>query len=128
MSSGRPSSVVRPDQYTGPERSTPVRVRASAKVTARPTGTSTPAPRSTRAKATAIRSARDPGGWPPDGSSGTAEQRRADHVGEALRAHAFLVFPVLEQRPERHLDGVLVEAGAAEGGQGHGPVDGFGHT
>src|SRR5688500_4489389 len=111
MSSGRASSVVRPAQYTAPERSTPVSVSASAKVTARPSGTSSPAPRSTRAKATAIRSAPGPGGV----FSRTSQNRGPDDVGHAVAPHPFLVLPVLEQRPERDLDGVLVELRPAEG-------------
>src|SRR2546423_2229230 len=133
MSSGRPRRVVRPAQYTGPERSTPVRARAWAKVTARPTGTSRPAPRRSRAKATAIRSASASG--PPGGSgacprkrSGTAADGGADDVGHAVGPHPFLVLAVLEQRPQRDLDGVLVERGAAQGGQRVGPVDGLGHA
>src|SRR5947208_9365342 len=128
MSSGRPSSVVRPAQYTGPERSTPVRASASAKVTARPTGTSTPEPRSTRAKATAIRSASAGAAGSLRPRSGTALDGRADDVGHAVAPHPLLVFPVLEQRAERHFDGVLVEGGAAKGAQRHGPVDGLGHA
>src|SRR5688572_16405725 len=110
MSSGRARRVVRPAQYTAPDRSTPVRVSASANVTARPSGTSRPAPRSTRAKATAIRSAAGPVG----GVSGTPQNRGPDDVGHAMGAHPLLVLPVLEQRPERDLDGVLVELRPAE--------------
>src|SRR5437879_2909123 len=123
MSSGRPMSVVRPAQYTGPDRSTPVRARARAKVTARPTGTSTPAPRRTRANATAIRSTL--GGVSI--ASGTAANGRADDVSHAVGAHPLLVLAVLEQRAQRDLDRPLVEARPAEGGQRHRPVDRLGH-
>src|SRR5918998_1125997 len=101
MSSGRPRSVVRPAQYTGPERSTPVSVSAWANVTARPTGTSTPEPRRTRAKATAIRSV-------SGAASGTALDGGPDDVGHAVAPHPLLVLAVLEQRAERDLDGALV--------------------
>src|SRR4051812_8207540 len=99
MSSGRPSSVVRPAQYTGPERSTPVRVSAWAKVTARPTGTSTPEPRRIRAKARASRSASAGSGsrfW-GEPFSGTALDGRPHDVGHAVAPHPLLVLPVLEQ-------------------------------
>src|SRR5581483_9544744 len=125
MSSGRPSSVVRPAQYTAAGRATPTRARARANVTARPVGTSTPAPRSTRAKATAIRSTSGVG---RPSVSGTAQDGRPDDVGHTVRAHPLLVLPVLEQRPQRDLDRALVEARPPEGGQRQGPVDRLGHA
>src|SRR6476469_1266617 len=93
-----------------------------------PTGTESPAPRSTRAKATAMRSDSGPRPRVPPSTatsleSGTPRHRRADQVRDAVRAHPLLIFAVLEDRAERDVDGTIVELGASERGECLGPVD-----
>src|SRR6185295_155958 len=91
-----------------------------------PTGTESPAPRSTRANATAMRSGlRSVTSVTPEASatSGTARHRRADELRDAVGADPFLIFAVLQDRPERHVDRAFVEPGPAERGEGLRPVD-----
>src|ERR1700722_7071740 len=132
MSSGRRTSVVRPAQYTGARWSTPRTPRASAKVVTDPRATSSPAPRSNRAKATAMRSTPVTGAWSAAGrvmpASGTPLDGRPDHLAEPGRPEPLLVLPVLEHRAEGDVDSVLVEVGPSEGGQGRRPVDRLGHA
>src|SRR5579859_296415 len=113
----------------------PTAPRAPANAATLPTGTSRPVPRNMRAKATAIRSTPVNGpptasGPPATGPSGTdpsatTQQSGADQLAHSRRSEPLLVLPVLEHGPERHLDGVLVEVGAAQGGQRGRPVDGL---
>src|SRR5580704_10573993 len=127
MSSGRRTSVVRPAQYTGDRLSTPRTPRASAKVVTDPNATSKPAPRSKRAKATAMRSTPVTGAWSGAGwlmpASGAPLDDRPDHLGDARGPEALLILPVLEDGTEGDVDGVLIEVGPAESGQGGRPVD-----
>src|ERR1700736_406056 len=83
-----------------------------------PTGTSRPAWRSTRANATTSRSV--------SSGSGTVGSRRVDEGAEAVAADSLLVLAVLEDGAERDGDGVLVEGGGVERGDGLGPVDRLG--
>src|SRR5437763_3417042 len=102
-----------------------------------------PTPRSTRAKAGANLAPAPPffsdsgpvsapgsaknGPVAGDGGSGATLHRGADELADARGPHPLLVLPVLEDRPERRLHRALVEVGAAQGGEGHGPVDGLRH-
>src|SRR5215213_8920845 len=122
MSSGRLRSVVRPAQYTDSRVDMPTAPSASANSTVVPTGTSRPAPRSTRAKPTASRST---------SGSGTALRRRSFRRGahellDPRRPSALLVFAVLQDGAERDLDRALIDRRASERGQRVGPVDGLG--
>src|SRR4051794_23296643 len=124
MSSGRRNSVARPAQYTESRVDTPTAPRASANRMVVPTGTSTPAPRSTRAKPTAIRSTST--SLPmsvPVPVSGTALRCGPDQLLDARGLGALLVFAVLEDGAEGDLDRALVDGRATERGECVGPVD-----
>src|SRR4029078_10479569 len=116
MSSGRFTSVARPAQYTPDALSTPTSSRARVESSVAPTGTSNPAPRNTRAKATGTR-------W-----SSTARHRGSHKNVESVRAHAGVILVVLEDRPQRRVDQVLVDPGRAQHRQRLGPVDRLGDT
>src|SRR4051812_15389086 len=139
MSSGLRTIVARPAQYTACRSSRPTASSASANVTTFPSGTAIPTPRTIRANAGANRAPAaffsDRGGvCAPEseknglGGSGSTLHRGADEFADADGPHPFLILAVLEHRSQRGLDGVLVEVGAAERGQRHGPVDGLGHS
>src|SRR6478672_8373799 len=83
-----------------------------------PSGTSSPAPRNRRANPTANRSSST--------TSGTALDRRVDELTETVRAGAFLVFAVLQDRAERDVDRTLVDRQGAERGERIRPVDRLG--
>src|SRR6478736_3657598 len=128
MSSGRLTNVARPAQYTDARVDTPTAPSASPNRMVVPTGTSSPAPRRTRANPTANRS------MSGRSMSGTALRRlcrcpfrrAADELLDAGGAGALLVFAVLEDGAQGDLDGALVDGGASERGQRVGPVDGLG--
>src|SRR5215207_10383791 len=129
MSSGWLTRVARPAQYTEARVDTPTAPSASANRMVVPTGTSSPAPRSTRAKPTAKRSS------PIEGviesvTSGTALRgpfgRAAHQLLDPGRPRALLVLAVLEDRAQRDLDRVLVDGGASERGERVRPVDRLG--
>src|SRR3954447_13757848 len=89
-------------------------------MTTLPMGTATSAFRSRRVNATAMRLTSM--GW------SATRHRLADELTQARRPHPLLVLAVLEDGAEGDVNGVLVELGSAEGGQGRGPVDGLGHA
>src|SRR5438045_251455 len=124
MSSGRCTNVARPAQYTRVEVTNPTHPSARAKSSVAPTGTSSPAPRSTLANATATRpiSGRSASG-PSTGASSTARHRGSDQNVEAVRAHAGVVLVILQDRPERRVNRSLVEPGRAEHGERLRPID-----
>src|SRR5688500_10022855 len=95
MSSGRRTSVARPAQYTPSGWSMPTAAKDSAYTTVAPVGTRSPAPRSTRTNATAIRS-----GDATRCSGATAEDLLDEGV-DALGAEALLVLAVLDHGAER---------------------------
>src|SRR3954468_13819523 len=111
MSSGRFTSVARPAQYTPDAVSSPTQSSARAKSSVAPTGISNPAPRNTRANATGAR------------SSSTARHRGSHEDVESVRAHAVVVFVVLEDRAEGRVDHTFVEPGRTEHGQRWRPGD-----
>src|SRR6476661_1194617 len=130
MSSGRLRRVVRPAQYTESRVDTPTAPSASANRIVVPTGTSSPAPRSTRANPTARRS---PLNESSTSTSGTALGRGAfrgatDQLLDPCRLRALLVLAVLQDGAEGDLDRALVDVRASQCGERVGPVDGLGHT
>src|SRR2546425_6348263 len=80
-------------------------------------GTSSPAPRRTRANATAARS-----------SSGTARRHSSNDFIETVSAETLLVLAILEDSPEGRLDRAFVQHGDTESRQGLGPVDALGYA
>ena len=83
-----------------------------------PTGTSSPAPRSTRAKPTAKRSTSTVAGI-----GVTARSRGPHEVADAVRLHPLRILSVLEHGAERRPHRAFVEGGASERGERHRPVD-----
>src|SRR5450631_3447406 len=87
-----------------------------------PTGTDRPAPRNTRANATAMRSGSSRAS-PVGSASRTAGHRGLDERGDSVRTDPFLIFAVLQDRAERDVDRPLVELGASECRKRLRPVD-----
>src|SRR5207237_5575161 len=89
---------------------------AAVKASTLPNGTTSPPPRSSSPKATAMRAG-------SASASATPIHRSSHQLTDAVGANPLLVLPVLEDGAEGDVDGVLVELAAPEGGQRHGPVD-----
>src|SRR2546429_4691262 len=51
-----------------------------------------------------------------------------NQLADAVGPDPLLILAVLENGPQRHVDGPLVERRAPERGQSHGPVDRLGHA
>src|SRR5438270_9203918 len=83
-------------------------------------GTDSPAPLRAWANPATIRS----GG---EAVSGPPLQRRPDEIADAGGPDPVLVLLVLEHRPQREVDGALVDVAPAQRGQGGRPVDRLGH-
>src|SRR5262249_33269928 len=102
----------------------PTVASASAKSSVVPTGTSSPADRSSRANPTAARSAST-----RSSTSGTARRRSfrgaADELLDPRGSRALLIFAVLQDGAERDLDRPVVDGRAAERGERVRPVDGL---
>src|SRR5688500_8353754 len=93
MSSGREVSVILPDQYTSSRREGSISSTARANSTRRSVPTRSPAPLSTRPKATAASSIG--GAWTPSGIS-PCSAHPADERGEAQVGGPLLILAVLE--------------------------------
>src|SRR5450759_1924484 len=116
-SSRRRRTTARPAQYRVSRCSRPTAANASPRVMVAPTGTSRPAWRSTRANATTTRSA---------SSLAMVALAGVEEGAKPVAVGPLLVFAVLQDGAERHRDGLLVEGGRVERGDGLGPVDRLG--
>src|SRR5215218_4067078 len=103
MSSGRRTSVARPDQYTPSRSCMPTTPRASTNAATDDIGTRSPSARRPVAKATAR--------WPA--SAGTVH-RVLDELGDPEGAHPLGVLPVLAHGAEGRLGGGRVQLRLAE--------------
>src|ERR687898_3470 len=113
ISSGREVSVILPDQYTSSRREGSISSMARANSTRRSVPTRSPAPLSTRPKATAAWSIG--GAWiSPSGISPRPTQP-PDERGEVGFGGPLLVLAVLENGAQGCLDELLVELPRAEG-------------
>src|SRR5215207_3022852 len=126
MSSGREVSVILPDQYTSSRREGSISSMARANSTSLSVPTRSPAPLSTRPKATAASSIGGVFVLPSVIAPGSAYP--SDERGEASVGGPLLVLAVLEDGAQRRLHELLVELPRAEGDERHGPVEGLGHA
>ena len=126
MSSGRRTSVARPAQYTGARRSTPSDPEGLGEGGDRPTrhvqaGAAQQPGEGDRHAVHARHRARLGGRAGATPASGTPLDGRPDHLADARRPQPLLVLAVLEDGAEGDVDGVLVELGPPERGQGRRP-------
>src|SRR6187399_336482 len=104
----------------------PTASSAAANASTLPIGSTRPAPRNTRAKATDMCNASAAGSSSCSGIGGGARRRRGNQLADTVLADALLVLAVLEHCAERGGHEPIVEGGGAEPAECGRPVDRLG--